>query len=648
MKWSTSSSCSFILSLLVYYCSSTDIDVADLKDNVYIEASIENLSDFVREFHQSWFGIDNHGHPIKSLRHFYRLMSDIDTELGLFFQSFENSFVRNVDQDLYLTHVRKMKKVSMQIFIDLRRIIGNKYSARLGNIMEPHLQSFVNRTLEEYSKEDPIKIIHDVIYDHFLHEEIFSAKKVDNNEYIEDLCVPHMTPSQLINKLLQYYQLAIAGHYTSQIVLRELINQSTPDEIKNSMKKIEDDLKKHYNLAMQEYINIMPKFSRVLRTCHNDADHYAGRTLFHEVKLHNKLFVETCQKTYLGLSFSDKPQCDNLVGSEMCEDLKEGGNCAVSHTCKGKMHCSNLNRDKFVCLNKPSKSRRHISSLTVEESSNSNKICKESYFLTKKEFSQYLGAVKTKCTPCQCTCVANDLYYSTDMVTTDINANKVVTGARLEIINNTLIVRIQEGKLMSTGKIDRNSVHWLPANITNRKLLGQIPQEKISLTRIQLLRQGEILTGLGFADRKESSSESYIFLQAQSNKFDFWNGTVDLGSSQKHNASSAGITNQLQLTDKDIPTRKSNDIHQNSSSTYIKRNQSVRLTVSEINDGEQRTIPFIDGRDVYSAPPMPISGTGLYFRGKETDGGFIGIELITHNSLALENVDGLLNTNSIT
>ena len=60
--------------------------------------------------------------------------------------------------------------------------------------------------------------------------------------------------------------------------------------------------------------------------------------------------------------------------------------------------------------------------------------------------------------------------------------------------------------------------------------------------------------------------------------------------------------------------------------------QYVTFTITDMQkDVGQTTVPFIDTQEVVTNPPMPLGGAGLYHRGQEGYGGFIGLKLYTYN-----------------
>lgn len=48
-------------------------------------------------------------------------------------------------------------------------------------------------------------------------------------------------------------------------------------------------------------------------------------------------------------------------------------------------------------------------------------------------------------------------------------------------------------------------------------------------------------------------------------------------------------------------------------------------------DAAQTTVPFIDTQDVMSNPAVPLSGIGIYHKGRNGYGGFLAPKIITYD-----------------
>lgn len=63
-----------------------------------------------------------------------------------------------------------------------------------------------------------------------------------------------------------------------------------------------------------------------------------------------------------------------------------------------------------------------------------------------------------------------------------------------------------------------------------------------------------------------------------------------------------------------------------------KHNQYIKFTYTDMDkDAAQTTVPFIDIQEVTSQPPVPLSGVGIYHKGRDGFGGFLAPKLITYD-----------------
>lgn len=84
---------------------------------------------------------------------------------------------------------------------------------------------------------------------------------------------------------------------------------------------------------------------------------------------------------------------------------------------------------------------------------------------------------------------------------------------------------------------------------------------------------------------------------------------------------------RLKLENPDIPIRSPSPSVMDS-----KSDQYLEFIHTDFDrDAAQTTVPFIDAQPVESALPVPLSGAGIYHKGRQHFGGFIGPKVITYN-----------------
>jgi len=84
---------------------------------------------------------------------------------------------------------------------------------------------------------------------------------------------------------------------------------------------------------------------------------------------------------------------------------------------------------------------------------------------------------------------------------------------------------------------------------------------------------------------------------------------------------------EINIGNSDLPTKSTMPSEPDMSS-----NKFVKFTHSSIDrDVAQTTLPFIDKQVVAPYPAVPLSGVGIYYKGKKDYGGFIGASVFTYD-----------------
>lgn len=118
-----------------------------------------------------------------------------------------------------------------------------------------------------------------------------------------------------------------------------------------------------------------------------------------------------------------------------------------------------------------------------------------------------------------------------------------------------------------------------------------------------------------------------LTLQIRATEFNFASGELN-NNSHKWIFNDMNIKRQpLILHRTDISTKS-----QLKSIPYQNPNLYIEFGPTDIDDDvSQTTIPFIDIQLVEPIIPIPLSGVGLYYKGRPYYGGFIAPKLITYN-----------------
>ncbi|RZC38220.1 uncharacterized protein BDFB_003195 [Asbolus verrucosus] len=247
-----------------------------------------------------------------------------------------------------------------------------------------------------------------------------------------------------------------------------------------------------------------------------------------------------------------------------------------------------------------------------------------------------------ECSYCFCLCDGGNNKFSDRFINlraafADLKNNMVVTGVRFVKHNRIIHLQIQEGKLLPSGQIDRDTVKWVPPEdykITDRFIYeGQdyhtLSWEKRAFELNTVTApNGSVITGTRFA-----RIGGRIELEVLATPFNFTTGQLRDPNvrSAYYGTPHVGIRHkfgtELQLQKPDIPTRST------SPSTPVKtHNKYVRLVNTDYDkDAAQTTVPYFDAQPVESLVPVPLSGVGIYYKGLRGFGGFIAPKIFTYD-----------------
>ena len=109
---------------------------------------------------------------------------------------------------------------------------------------------------------------------------------------------------------------------------------------------------------------------------------------------------------------------------------------------------------------------------------------------------------------------------------------RVVTGARLVVEDNTILIQIQLGNLMANGIIDASTVDWQPVDTGEREEIRWEGIRSIDLTSMDLPTD-KVVIGMQF--RKSPGDANRIQLNLFSCKFNFKTGGLSECRGEENN-----------------------------------------------------------------------------------------------------------------
>ncbi|CAH1108485.1 unnamed protein product [Psylliodes chrysocephalus] len=314
--------------------------------------------------------------------------------------------------------------------------------------------------------------------------------------------------------------------------------------------------------------------------------------------------------------------------------------CRQQRRCNGKiLDCRYFDSDMWICPADPLSGRRYE---YIEYENGRVLGRKQSCQHGTNKVDSWWRWLFWHCSYCFCLCDEqssnSDRYVNMRPAISNLSSNMVVTGLRFVKKNRIIHIQIQEGKLLPRGNIDASTVRWVPVEdykITDRKIYnGQdyhtFSWEKRAVDLDDLeADEGHVLTGVRF---KEIGS--HLNFEIFVTKFDFDSGKLINPTSTsvwKDNSNTDSSTTnprkKVWLVTPDIPTRTTSP-----SIPTSKSDEYIELVNSDIDrDAAQTTVPFLDAQKLESLQPVPLSGAGIFHKGRKYFGGFITLKVMTYD-----------------
>ncbi|XP_055305104.1 uncharacterized protein LOC129569900 isoform X2 [Sitodiplosis mosellana] len=313
--------------------------------------------------------------------------------------------------------------------------------------------------------------------------------------------------------------------------------------------------------------------------------------------------------------------------------------CARQPKCSGKLlNCQFFDSDMWICPSKASSNRRY----EFIEYENGRLLGKPGSCTTgTSKVDSWWRWLFWHCSYCLCICdeqgPKSDRYFNLREATSNITANKVVTGVRFRKVNRIIHIQIQEGVLQARGFVNASTLSW--KSVSDYKLLDRgirngldyhtMSWDKRAIDLDDLVApNSHVVTGI-----RLRVVGTHLNLEIRVTEADFTTGRLidpeetSFWKSNDNTESSSDKRTPVKLKNPDIPVLSTTPSEIDSTS-----NQYIEFTHTDLDrDVGQTTVPYIDAQDVISRVPVALSGAGLYHKGKVLYGGFIGLKLITYD-----------------
>lgn len=454
-------------------------------------------------------------------------------------------------------------------------------------------------------------------------------KEVDS-----EICNFGESPQQVLYKLYQSVALTEIKGYSMIQFSYMLLKLYGAGNFTKEIQIVKDRYEERTNAAIVTIKESMKNASRNLWKC-DPKTHTAGQT-YEEI---TKLIQGYLQNE---VDLNDKGECwgncaaYSYTRSHGCYDTKF---CGKQPLCNGKiLHCKFVDSDMTVC--KSGSSNRRYESIQYENGRTlgRNMGCSNG----KYSVDSWWRYLFWHCSYCFCLCddqgASSDRYINMRPTIANISHNYVITGLRFVKKNRVIHLQIQEGKLLPYGNIDAKTVRWVPVDdykITNPKVFSgrdfhTLTWETRAIDLDDLhANTSHLVTGIRF-----KPIGTHLNFEIYTTPFDFeagqlveplqksgWKDNPNTDSSLKNPRSRVNLINPDVSTRSPLPSIPDS-----------KHDQYIEFRETDMDkDASQTTVPFLDAQPVESVSPTPLSGVGIYHKGRGGFGGFIAPKIITYD-----------------
>ncbi|KRK06713.1 uncharacterized protein LOC6525374 isoform X2 [Drosophila yakuba] len=459
----------------------------------------------------------------------------------------------------------------------------------------------------------------------------YRAMLVSNNQ----ICNTMQSAQQFIYSLYADIALTELKAYTMMEFSWMMLRVYGKGNYTQEAELMRSDYEKRTERTLKMLKDVMLRADRIVYRC-DPPKHVQGVTydevtrllqgyIENEVDLNNE---ETCRET-CGFYQSTR--------SEGCfKDLY----CSRQPKCTGRLYnCQFVDSDMWVCPS-PQNSTRRYEFIEYENGRVLGQRGKCTRGTTKVD--SWWRYLLWHCSYCFCLCdeegLKSDRFFNLRDTVADVKRNRIVTGLRFVKQNRIFHLQIQEGELLPRGTVNQSTLEWKPVekyNIFDRHVKNGIDYHKLSyekrtidLDDVDTEDNSFVITGVRFR-----VVGTHLNLEAYYSEFDFRTGKLiqpEANSYWKSNDNtdvSGARREKLSLNNADVSTRTV--AH---SIPLSRHNQYIDFTNTGLDkDAAQSTVPFIDIQDVVSNPPVPLAGIGIYYKGRNGYGGFLGPKIITYD-----------------
>ncbi|XP_068158847.1 uncharacterized protein orion isoform X2 [Drosophila tropicalis] len=455
-------------------------------------------------------------------------------------------------------------------------------------------------------------------------------------KFSDQICLPQQSAQQFIYSLYADIALTELKGYTMMEFSWMMLRVYGKGNYTQEAELMRQNYEKRTERTLKPLREVMRRADRIVWRCdppkHKAAVTYDEITRLLQGYIENEVDLntdETCRET---CSFYQATR------SEGC--FKELF-CARQPKCSGRLFdCQFVDSDMWVCPAAQNSTRRY----EYVEYENGRVLGQRGHCVRgTTKVDSWWRYLFWHCSYCFCMCdeqgLKSDRFFNLRESLSDVKRNRVVTGLRFVKLNRIFHLQIQEAELLPRGAVNESTLEWRKIdsyNIFDRDVKKGVDYHTLSyesrsidLDDIYTDDNSYVVTGVRFR-----VVGAHLNLEARLSELDFRTGQLiqpEVNSFWKSNdntdVSGDDRRKKIPLSNADLPTRTIT-----TSIPISRHNQYIDFTYTGLDkDAAQSTVPFIDIQDVTSKPPVPLSGIGIYYKGRQGYGGFLAPKIITYD-----------------
>ncbi|XP_030378227.1 uncharacterized protein LOC115626861 isoform X2 [Scaptodrosophila lebanonensis] len=452
------------------------------------------------------------------------------------------------------------------------------------------------------------------------------------------ICNMHQSPQQFVYALYSDIALTELKGYIMMEFSWMMLRVYGKGNFTQEAELMRNDYERRTERTLKLLQEVMRRSARIVWRCDPEPQHHVLGQTYDEVTRLLQGFIEN--EVDLNSDETCRETCSYYQNTRTESCFKEKF-CARQPGCKGRLYnCQFVQSDMWVCQAPLNSTRRY----EYVEYENGSVLGRRGRCVRgTSKVDSWWRYLFWHCSYCMCLCdeqsIKSDRFFNLREAVSDFTQNRVVTGLRFIKKNRIFHLQIQEGELLPRGNINQTSLTWKPVdnyNIFDRDVIKGVDYHSLSyesrsvdLDDINTDDPSFVVTGVRFR-----VVGTHLNLEARLTEINFETGKLvnskELSywnSNDNTDVSGDNRRKKLSISSPDIPTRTIVK-----SIPMSKHNEFIEFVNSDLyKDAAQTTVPFMDVQDVVSNPPVPLSGVGIYYKGRPGFGGFLAPKIITYD-----------------